>query len=69
MPPNETETTTPVDLLRAKVQEAAEKRASMIEIMAGIYLKMCDIPWDEVELVEVRDPMQLRWYFRKKGTV
>ena len=48
------------------VQDTLDIRNEYIEMMAMAYLKMTDIHPSEVELVEEREGLRTRWYFRRK---
>ena len=49
------------------VQDTLDIRNEYIEMMAMAYLKMTDVHPSEVELVEEKEGLRTRWYFRRKN--
>lgn len=52
--------------LESETAKQSGIRAEMLEQLAAAYSLRCDIPPDEAELVEVRDGMEVRWFFRRR---
>ena len=50
------------------VEEAAVRRASMIETMLIPFLKQTGLTPDRIELVERTEGSKIVWYFREKGS-
>ncbi len=58
----------PKDFICRICNDILDTRNSYLEIMAAAYLKLTDIPADEVELVEERQDTKIVFYFRRRET-
>lgn len=56
------------EMINRVVEEAARKRAELIESFVIQYIKDTGLTVMDIELVERHEGMKIVWYFRKKGS-